>query len=684
MTFNLPLTLDQYALLRSGQYAGLYLISFFENQVLFAGQIAEDLSTQRSWAKFTYNNVTVGAYTDVEYNMAVLIGTVDDITQATWRGRIREDEADATYVYCTESSADFGVGTYFWVVYTIDLTNKLSRPTANGVQEIDYDTPYHGQKPVAVGLRTAYAGTCDPDTGALRIAFDVSDSYHPDPGHAISSFAWTFKPGTYTVISGSLSGPAVEVDIDPGEQWGKLVLTDDAGVALNRRFGIKSHDVDYPPDSGFQGIKINADFSKPWAMDVTALTGVDDVLNRTFFIVWRADEQYGFETTALTDNNIAFCGWLERESDSEQPVLPYGVKSNAKFECVSVGTALQRLEAQGLAFKQVTSPTLWNEISNLYWWSAIISFLQEYYTVGDLCDITVNDRTDRFRFPLLVTKGENGLAAAQGIADQANAYLEFAPDGVVGLNVSAEYMDETLRAAVPIIANWTAADIKGPDGVTRTMDPNPSIGKVDADGAYYNPVSGQVEAFTARAPGVAQGEAGGSSTLSSQVLAATSDPAEALDEFLRRSGTKYLIDNNNERLKIKHPGGYVGQVPSRAQFYTWTLTITDAAPNGVHRITYDTSVLWLLEAVDYTPGKNGTCDVVTTYLRLVPIGDPGDNTTKIAPNEILPAVPDLGLPSFGFQYPEAMFPDAGLLISQVSPAALLPPKGKCFRPQGKP
>lgn len=676
MTFNLALTTDQYTQLRSESYAGLYMISFMKNRVVFAGQNTTDLSTLRSWAQFAYTDITVGAYTDVEYNMAILMGTTDDIKQATWRGRVREGAADATYVYCSESSSDFAPGSYFWIIDTYDLTNKLSRPDDFGVQLIDYDVPYRGQKPVVLGLRTAYAGWVDAETGKLRIAFDISQTFHPDPARSIYSFEYTFKPGSYTVISGSLLGPVVTVDLDPGEQWVKVQVVDDAGVTLTRKSAIKVHDADYPPDSGFEGISLSADFSKPWSLSTTAFVGVNDVLNRTFFIVWRSDEQYGGVAGGLAENNIAFCGWLQREGDSEKPDQTYGVLSDAKFECVSVGTALARLEAQGLAFKLVTVPTLWNDITNLTWWAAITSFLQEYYTVGDLCDIDNNDRGQTYKFPLIVTKGDTGLTAAQGIADQVNAYVEFAPDGRVGLYRSVEYLDADERALLEPIANWTASDIAEPGGATRSIDPNPGIGKTDGDGAYYNASTTQVQAYTVRAPGYAQGEGGGSSTLSNQILASTTDPVAALLELRTRAGTKFNIDNNTERLDMDYPDGYTGLIPSRAQVYTWTLDIDIPGPNGVQRISYDTSILWLLESVSYTPGFNGTCAVKAKYLRLAPVGEPGEDTTKLAPNQIPPALPDLGLPAFNFEFPEVRFPDIGLLPTQVSPAALLPPKGQ--------
>ena len=65
MTFNTALTSPQKALLRSGGYAGDYLLYCFSNRVVFAGQFNSETTTIQTWASFAYNLVSVGAYTDV-------------------------------------------------------------------------------------------------------------------------------------------------------------------------------------------------------------------------------------------------------------------------------------------------------------------------------------------------------------------------------------------------------------------------------------------------------------------------------------------------------------------------------------------------------------------------------------------------------------------------------------------
>lgn len=294
MNFNYPVAAPQYTRLRAKSYAGTRLVSLFSNEVVFAGQVNSDLTTPRAWAEFAYNNVTVGAYTDVEDLFALYIGTANNIKLATFEGYCR-GAADASKVYCNESSQDFVAGAYFWVVKRIDIKYVQSRPSTNdpdtAVELVNYNQTYQGLLPLVQGLRTAYVGYVNPSSGKLRLGFDVSGSLAAESGATISSILYSI-PGA-TVIAGSLSAAIVIVDIPYGELYGKCTVTDSGSRAKVRRFAIKAHDpVNYPPDTGFEGGTISATLEQGYTASMPAFAGVDDFLNNTFGIIWRADEQF--------------------------------------------------------------------------------------------------------------------------------------------------------------------------------------------------------------------------------------------------------------------------------------------------------------------------------------------------------------------------------------------------------
>lgn len=672
MSFNAALTAGQLTKIRSGSYQADYLITLCANRVVFAGQVNSDLTTPISWAQFNYNNVTVGAYTDVEIDQAILIATTNDKTKATFRGRIRSTPT-ATVIYCSESSQDFVAGAYFWVLDTYDVFYKLSRPDANGNELVDYDLPYAGCLPEVTGLRSAYVDYVDSTSGKMRVAFSVA-GYAVESGATISSYLFSFKASSYTVISGALNTAAVTVDFNAGEQWGKLVVTDSAGRTLTRHFYIFAHDANNLPSTGFENAALTADLQRGWVMNIPAFANVDTVLPDTFAVLWRYNENYGGVAGNLdTTNNIAFIGWLQREEDSASGDAAYSVLTETRFEFTGVGARLQRLVAQLLGFTLNASPTQWGQINNLTPWRGICHFLSRYTTVANLCDLDFSNKDNTYLFPALSTQGGTALQAVMGIAAQIDANVEFAPYGPIRVDRDASYLTTAERAALTTVIAYDYQDIISPQGIVKTLEENRQVGKVDADGLFYNANNGQVTGFTVRSPGHAQGEGAGSATLSNQILAATSDSAAGLNELRQRAGNKYEVENMTEILSVDHPDGYHFIIPSRAQLFTWTLDATLPGANGVNRIVYDTGTNWLCEAFTLTRTGNGTTASKATYRKLTRVGDLGDNTTVIPPNVEEPTVPDLGFPAFPDEYPEAVVPEIGWTEPQVPPTLATPP-----------
>lgn len=672
MSFNAALTAGQLTKIRSGSYQADYLITLCTNRVVFAGQVNSDLTTPISWAQFNYNNVTTGAYTDVEIDQAILIATTNDKTKATFRGRIRSTPT-SSIIYCSESSQDFVAGAYFWVLDTYDVFYKLSRPDANGNELVDYDLPYAGCLPEVTGLRSAYVDYVDSGTGKMRVAFSVS-GYAVESGATISSYLFSFKASSYTVIAGALNTAAVTVDFNAGEQWGKLVVTDSAGRTLTRHFYIFAHDANNLPSTGFENAALTADLQRGWVMNIPAFANVDTVLPDTFAVLWRYNENYGGVAGNLdTANNVAFIGWLQREEDSASGDAAYSVLTETRFEFTGVGARLQRLVAQLLGFTLNASPTQWGQINNLTPWRGICHFLSRYTTVANLCDLDFSNKDNTYLFPALSTQGGTALQAVMGIAAQIDANVEFAPYGPIRVDRDASYLTTAERAALTTVIAYDYQDIISPQGIVKTLEENRQVGKVDADGLFYNANNGQVTGFTVRSPGHAQGEGAGSATLSNQILAATADSAAGLNELRQRAGNKYEVENMTEILSVDHPDGYHFIIPSRAQLFTWTLDATLPGANGVNRIVYDTGTSWLCEAFTLTRTGNGTTACKATYRKLTRIGDLGDNTTVIPPNVEEPTVPDFGFPAFPDEYPEAVIPEIGWTEPQVPPTLATPP-----------
>lgn len=687
-TFNDVLTSPQLALLHAGHYEGAQQASFFSGRIVFAGQVTQDLSLQTTWIQFSYGSVSAGAYTAVEQNQTIIIGTTNDLVYSAkverlWRGRCRT-VADASNIYTNISSVNVPNGAFFWVLDQWEILGVLSRAIppdpATAIQYVDSTEPYLPLSPRVTGLRTMYVGNTDDITGQLRIALSIT-AYPEESGASITAYLWSFRSGVATVISGSVTTPTVTVDINPsacatwGETWGTLTVTSTA-TNLTRKFGIKVHDASHPPTVGFQNMQVKGayDGSSAYSATLPGFAGIDDILPGTPAIIWRSDEMYGATPGSLTGDNIDFVGWLQNESGNLKGDAVYSNLADATFQLAGVGARLAYLAMQLLIIINDSSPALWDHMIDACPRRTIWHILTRHSTAALLSDIAFDDdlSSEDYTFPYLPLTGKNLSDIPNAVLAQVNAALEFAPDGRILACRDAQYIGTTEQASVPIIANWT-----GQDGfvVAVGVTYDNSIGVVDADGAAWDAGHTNVTAFASRAPGIAQGESQGSSTLANQILIVGSAPNDAQAELNARSGTFYEVTNLVEELTVDHPDGYNFIIPSRCQLYTWTLDTALVGDNNVQRIIYDTSTLWYVRSVDFTHDNDkGTRKVRVVYHRVTFSTSPGD-TVPIPPPTVftLPPLPPLPFPALPDLPP---FPDSGLLPAQLPPGALAPPPGK--------
>lgn len=290
------LTPSLYARIRPRRYAADRVISFFGNDVVLTGRVTSDLVTPRVWAQFDYD-MSTGDFNDVKPGMYMVMGIVNDITQATYiEGRARYDEnagavATATTIYCNESSQDFSaeIG-YFWILNNFMPQIRLStEDAATQTQKTDWNRPYQGIPPRISGVRMVYADSVDTGTGKLRIAVDMSSSAAQESGKTLSSILTTIDG--CTVLAGSLSGYMFIADIDPGKQWAETTLIDSGSVEQTRYWFIHAASDDFPPDVGMLGNAIENRFDSGWTMTLPAIAGVDDLRVNCFAAAWRTNQQ---------------------------------------------------------------------------------------------------------------------------------------------------------------------------------------------------------------------------------------------------------------------------------------------------------------------------------------------------------------------------------------------------------
>ncbi len=662
MNLNVPITSPQYTKLRSNSYAGQQNLSLFSNRVVLQGQVTSDFTQTTSWITFSYTNIT-GSYLDVEPDMTILFGTENDVTKAFSRGRIHPDHP-ATFVTVTTNESDLKISPayYFWVIDQFEVFDRLSRPVGSNpiVQYIDYDEAYHTPEPSITGLQYVYVGECDAGTGKLRVTLAMTGIAIAS-GATISSWAIILRSGTATLISGSLSSPNAVIDFEPGETWFMVQVMDSNGVTGLRHSGVKAHDANNPPDLAFENIEVSGAIERGWTARCPSFDGVDNVLPFTLGVAWRTNEFYGGVAGLLgATNNIDFIGYLRKDDPNAKADKLYTLLSTTTFEMVDVATRLASTECQQLAlFDDATAVT--DHILTLTPRRSIHHLLSLHCTLSRLVDIAYDSflTSDVYEFPIITTPGDNLLSVCNGIGQQVNAMLEFGPDGRVYVPRDARYLTATERNALPTIANLTIADNFTVAG-SRNYENN--IGVLDANGAV-SMGGGNVLASQTRSPGTAQGISQGRETLANQITA-TGTLADSRNELSQRGGNHYEIKNFQETLTIEFPDGYNFFIPSKAQWYTITISSADFPYlAGVMRFDYDSTIRWLVTGVNFThENKRGTRKLRVMFQRESRIGDlgltiaiPSQPTASILPFSFVPpAFPNFDpmlLPPVGIDTP---------------------------------
>ncbi len=667
------------------RWMGDQYVSLRPNTTIFKARVNGAI-TGAPYAQIAYDGVTVGAIADVRPHFRVIVSPTDnrrDRNAITLR--VRDETHTSSILYVSEDSRDIPDNWYIFVIEDIQLTDKLARPLSLTVQAKDYDDTFQRLAPVVDGLEAVYIGEVDSITGVMTISIDVSDSYAVDDNtwNDPLEFLFEFKSGTYTVTAGDLDEDALTVEIEEGHQIAQLTITDSDGVEWVRYFDIFAHGDTFTPIMGFDGAQWSGEYQNGFNANVTAFTGVDDVLDETFAVIWRPREFYnGVSGELLTGRNIDFVGWINREDNNGESDETYSFLSEVSFEFVGVGARLALLEAQILALRNAASPDEWDEIEEFYAsWRGKIHFWQRHTTLLHLFPLafSLSMKNSNYLITLTSNQGGNAHAAAFGLAQAVNGSIEFAPDGRIQVVRDLRYMTALDHTDAIKVATLDQRDLFS---VKETRNHFDQYGQVIADGAFYNASTGTMTAVRAIAPGHARGRGAQDGTLSGQILTETAYRAVAEAELAQRASNYLLIlnDEGNE-LTAEHPDGYFAiLIPSLGHTYAWEL---DGSEN-VRGIEYDEDTLWLLKSASFSHDNNtGARTCTAVYIKLIGPASAGDTIEEIAPGEIELAIPDI--PPFGafdFELPETMFPLGGLDLSQINPLALQPPAGQIAKKDG--
>jgi hypothetical protein len=204
-------------------------------EVIFAARINMASATYPATV-LTFDTVTTGAYTDIQADMTLLLGSsagADDL------GRVRaQGLATSSTIPIGRTSQGIEDGeltitdnAYITVLEDYRVWAKIPYIDDAGIQYKDTNVAvddYTGTDiPPVANIGPGFADFIDSITDLITVDFDASDSFAVADGETIDTYDWDVKDGTITV--GSSSTAAITATFPAGFRWVAMTVVDTNG-----------------------------------------------------------------------------------------------------------------------------------------------------------------------------------------------------------------------------------------------------------------------------------------------------------------------------------------------------------------------------------------------------------------------------------------------------------------------
>jgi hypothetical protein len=620
-------------------YAASGYTIFIQGELVFKTTLSVT-PTGTSYAQVTFGATISGDPDDVIANMTVLISATDDMRAAIFVGRARA-AISGSVLKINETSEALLSGYYVYVLRDFRLFDRLARLVSN-VQKKDYDISYRLPSPAITGLQSAYAGVCSGTPEVLTLSF-APTGFAIASGATINNSSWVWSiPSGGTITVGSSTTQNITVEFDAGfKDWITVQVSDSNAHIGYFHFAVGAVPSDFSDvvTLAVKGAQLSCD-ENGWSGSIEAFSGVDSLIDNTLVIIFDV-ERYNNSETSI-NGNVKFVGRLRKEANQTTSDELYSQLKSASYDLEGALAQFGRVEHLPFTLIDKASPTAFDQITNLTMWRAIAYTLYWHSTFLELFSLTFDSTDTTFRYLALPTQGGNILAVINDLAVSINATLESAPTGETRVYRNAVYETSGQRAALVTVLDGTTQDYINIDSLE--LEEVDTSGKIQASGGFYNSVSGKVTPLLSLAPGVAQGIGEGIGTFGRQVLAANVTQAIAQAELNTRCGHEYEVKRRNGTfLNLTLPPGYNFLIPSRSQWYTWTLAANDTTGGRA----YTSATRWQLFSVQVQQDNDiGTKTVQATFKQETS-GNPGQTVTYPPQTQIAPTLPTIPvLPPF--------------------------------------
>lgn len=551
-----------------------------------------------------FDTVTLGAYSDIEPGMTVLIGSTDG---ADDRGRIyacqpaesgilrigRADQGDHDGEINPVDNA------FITVLDDYRVWARLPQLNAAGVRQTDGYRAFadYGQLPPVIVLNCGPAVQADVDAGTSKatFAFDASASYAAEPGATLASTAYTLPAGA-TVTAGAADTASVTFTLAAGAAWLKLVVTDSNGMTQTRRVRLIAANEGNLTGWTLQPWEIAAD-GQTLTAQLRAPVARATYPDGTLLVAWHKETYAGVVGSLYGpagSEQLLFCGWLDTE-DARSEATSRGTLAETTLRAVDVAGRMKQLMTVPISTGNEADADSWDEMASANIDKLMVRTLNEYSSALTLCDFVWSGTGAAYSFTRWDASGGalwdvlSGYATAMGGGRYALTCDEW---GRLAVRLDPQLVEPGDRTATVqqalTEADWTSLEV-GRDRAARTRF---LWGKATVPTTTEASSTKTIPTANAVAPGLSGGQGEGETTLSG--FLATS---AGLVTLLKQRYARDNAPDGDYQIALAH-GGPGGISPAAKQWITVTQTSASAAQRGetltavrmlpkVVRVSYD-------------------------------------------------------------------------------------------------
>ncbi len=426
---------------RSHPYSVRGYLFLLQPDAVFKALVNEPSGVTYPVDQFDIDNVSLGLISQAQYDRTIIIGSALDLDD---RGRTRNrmlSQGVTPTIFTTGSSRGDHDGEVdlidnsfvtVWDDYRVSTRNP-EYDNATGAQAKDYGiskTPNQAQPPIAV-VGPGVADFVDTTTSKLRVSLDASSSYVIHPSATSNVYLWEI-PASASLITGTLTSPAITVDFAPGFYWVTMKLSDDYTPGGASRFVWRRIPIFAAERTGANAPIYNFDVTRRTlaqdgqiaVFNVKEDIDIDDYPDGTLVMYWE-EENYGDGTVGSLAGpagreQVKFIGWLQR-SRERLNAGNNGLIKSVELECLDVAGRMRNIPGfeQFVEYVAVGADSDWVDLQEANMDRFMHYLLHWHCTADNVADFHVSGTGATYDF--VSKSADDGASMWDQIAQQAQA-----------------------------------------------------------------------------------------------------------------------------------------------------------------------------------------------------------------------------------------------------------------------